>query len=383
MSFSRSKRKTGGPSRGRRSRRGLSMVGVTLGMIIAATLLQNAVEYANIAMRNRIAAGRAQGLILAAHDLDADLARLVRDGQTGFLTTIPLNTAASVKTLPSTGIVLPTDADAPFAATPQTWTVQRYVADLTTAAGPLPYGLLYIKLPPQDAAMMPALKTALFAHASASAALETQDPSLLVAAAIGHTLDPTTELAIFTAPFAGLDPAAVLRAPRAGWASAQMSATLDMAGHDIASAHDLTAQSANTTALAASDLAASVASIGTTLASTSLATSGQLSAGTMTLGTLDAIEGQIGGLSASTMSGDAILATNATAPTFAAPEAAVTGSLSLPNPTSVSTGAVNNIASPESGGAGTLSANTLQASGTFAATTANLKHITVQTCSGC
>lgn len=382
-SFSRSKRLSDGPFRGRRSRRGLSMVGVTLGMIIAVTLLDNSVTSARIAIRARIAAGRAQGLLLAAHDLDANLASLVRQGQTAFLASIPANTAVSVTTLPTFGVVLPTGADAPFGALPATWTVKAYVANISTAAGSLPYGLLYIKLPTADAAMMPALKTALFAHAATTASLEAQSPDTLIAQALNRPLDPATELAVYTAPFAGLDPAAVLRAPRAGWSNAPMTVPLDMGGHDMTSTSAITGQSASATTLATTDLSARAATIGGTLTTPVLGTTGPLATKDMTLGSLSAVDAQITTLSANAMSADTIVSKNAVATSLAAPEAAATGTLSLPGVSTASTGAVNNLASPETGGPGTVATTNTQANDGLAATSATLKHLTVQTCNGC
>ncbi|TMV50434.1 hypothetical protein FGG78_39955, partial [Thioclava sp. BHET1] len=178
-----------------------------------------------MADQNR-AVGYATGILLKARALDANLALGVANGR--IAATLP----GAVKTIPSSE--LPTDANVPFAVIPTSWTVRSYAASIETSAGTLqPFGILYIKLPPAQAGLTADLRAYLQARADAAALTEPEPASYYLHSALGRDLDPSDEIAIYTAPYADLDPSYVLRSARPGWPLTPMETALSMGGKSL------------------------------------------------------------------------------------------------------------------------------------------------------
>jgi hypothetical protein len=369
-----------GPARGRRTRRAVLLPGVVLALILLILALNQAARSALHDRMTHLAAARASALAQISHDFDANLAMAV---QTAALPGLASLTSGQIAPANALGGVVPSSATSPLPVLPANWTVTPYVAVLDNGGVSAPFGILYVRVPATDPAILPAIEAQMHALQGPAPAAETFAAGDLVASAIGHALDPASEFAVYTTLYADLDGNAVLRAARPGWSNT-LAVPVDMGNHAL-SAQSLTADSVTAQSLHVDGSAnpgtlsiggrltagaLGVASAGSTA---NLTAQSSLQAGALTAGSLSAGTAQITVLSAGA----------ATAQALSTPSLDLTGTLTVPGTTTVTTaGTVSTTVHGDQGTPGTVTAGSLTASWA-GATAATINLLTVFTCTGC
>lgn len=218
---------TGGPSRGRRHRRGLSLPGTTLAFILGALVLSYGLQDSAREREDRRAVAIAALLHDQAKAFDSfqhDFIAAAAQTSPSYLTTPTAFPIASDGLL-ATGAAL----QPPFRRT-VAYRDRRISAITVPIPGePQPLGILVVALAIDEQHLLPRI----LAWLDVRSALESKawrGDVLPWLRSTGLVTDPEADFAFFTAPHASINPDILRRSPRAGWPDQSMSATLQFDG---------------------------------------------------------------------------------------------------------------------------------------------------------